>query len=339
MEYKILGKTGLKVSCLAFGAIQFARIDEKDAVKLVHSAYENGINLIDTAHSYPNSEEILGKAIKKFRHNIHIITKSICKNRKDFLNNLETSLERLNTDYIDIFMFHCVSKNEEFELLQNNGTIEALVREKKKGKVRFIGFSCHNPQVINKFYSLEDFSAIMVPLNFLTTEYVQKPIYEKFEKNNIGLLAMKPFGGGRLIDIDICFKFLRNYPKFITVAGMQNLKELNENIKHINNNDLLNNNDKDRIKEISDELGTKFCRQCGYCMPCPNDINIIDVNFLKVYFKQMPEYKFSQMGFENIVEVAKKCTECGECSVKCPFDLDVPSIIKENIEFYEDIKS
>jgi len=337
MEYKILGKTGLKVSSLAFGALQFARIEEQEAISLVRSAYEYGINIIDTAHNYPNSEEILGKAIKAIRNKIYIITKSLSRNKKDFLNHLDTSLARLKTDYIDIFMFHFVSKDEQFEILKNEGIIEALVNEKQKGKVRFIGFSCHNPQVIDRFYEIDDFSALMVPLNFLTTEYVQKPIYEKFENNNIGLLAMKPFGGGRLQDIEICFKYLRNYPKFITVAGMQNLKELKENIRFIESKDLLDSNDMVKIKGIEKELGDKFCRQCGYCMPCPNNINITDVNFIKVYFKQMPRYKFDKIGLEGIVETAKSCTECGRCSEKCPFNLDVPSIIKENTEFFENI--
>lgn len=337
MEYKILGKTGLTVSSIAFGALQFARIDRKEAINLVHLAYDYGINLIDTAHMYPGSEEILGEALKNIRDKIYIITKSLSRNKKEFLNDFNMSLKKLNTDYIDIFMFHSISKENEFELLKNEGIIEALVKEKKKGKVRFIGFSCHNPQVIDRFYELDDFSTLMVPLNFMTGEYVQKQISEKFEQFNIGLLAMKPFGGGRLADIELCFKFLRNYPKFIPVAGMQNLKELEENIKYLGQADLLNENDKEKIKKISQELGTKFCRQCGYCMPCPNNISITDVNFIKVYYKQMPMDKFYNMGLKEIVKTAKTCTECGECSEKCPFNLDVPAIIKENIEFYESI--
>jgi len=337
MEYKILGKTGLPVSSIAFGALQFARIDLKEAINLVHLAYDYGINLIDTAHMYPGSEEILGEALKNIRDKIYIITKSLSRNKKEFLNDFNMSLKKLNTDYIDIFMFHSISKENEFELLKNEGIIEALVKEKKKGKVRFIGFSCHNPQVIDKFYELDDFSTLMVPLNFMTGEYVRKQISEKFEQFNIGLLAMKPFGGGRLADIELCFKFLRNYPKFIPVAGMQNLKELEENIKYLGQADLLNENDKEKIKKISQELGTKFCRQCGYCMPCPNNISITDVNFIKVYYKQMPMDKFYNMGLKEIVKTAKTCTECGECSEKCPFNLDVPAIIKENIEFYESI--
>ena len=337
MEYKILGKTGLKVSSLAFGALQFARIEEKEAIKLVHSAVDFGINLIDTAHNYPDSEEILGKAVSSIRNKIHIITKSSSRGKKDFLNDLNTSLARLKTEYIDIFMFHFVSKDEIFETLKNEGIIESLLKEKQKGKVRFVGFSCHNPKVLDRFYEVDDFSVLMVPLNFLTTEYVQKPIYDKFEKNNIGLLAMKPFGGGRLGDIELCFKFLRNYPKFITVAGMQNLKELKENIRFAEGSDLPSINDMEKIKKIEKELGDKFCRQCGYCMPCPNNINIADVNFIKVYFKQMPRDKFDKMGLEEMAQTADGCTECGECSAKCPFELDVPSIVKENVEFFKGI--
>lgn len=338
MQYKVLGKTGLRVSSMAFGALQFARIDRAEAIKLVHSAYEQGINLIDTAHTYPRSEEILGEALKGIREKIYIISKSISKNKKEFLSDLNTSLKQLGTDYIDIFLFHSVSKNEEFDLLENEGTIDALIKEKTKGKVRFIGFSCHNPEVIKRFYELnDDFSTLMVPLNFMTDEYAQPSLIEKFEKFNIGLLAMKPFGGGRLSDIELCFKFLRKYPKFIPVAGMQNLKELEENIKYLNQSDLPDGNDEEKINKISMELGTRFCRQCGYCMPCPNGIVITDINFIKVYYKQMPMDKFYNMDLEEKVKTAKACSECGKCSQRCPFNLDVPSIIKENVEFYENL--
>jgi len=338
MQYKILGKTGLRVSLLAFGALQFARIERKEAVTLVLSAYEHGINLIDTAHMYPRSEEILGEALKGIREKIIIITKSLGRNKKEFLSDLNTSLKQLCTDYIDIFLFHSISKENEFDLIKKEGIIDTLIREKKKGKVRFIGFSCHNPKVIKHFYELNDgFSTLMVPLNFMTDEYVQKPLVRKFDKFNIGLLAMKPFGGGRLSDIELCFKFLRKYPKFIPVAGMQNLKELEENIKYINQTSLLDENDEKKINKISMELGTKFCRQCGYCMPCSKGIEITEINFIKVYYKQMPMDKFHNMGLEEKVRTARTCSECKKCSKRCPFNLDVPSIIKENIEFYESI--
>ena len=105
MRYKILGKTGLKVSELAFGAIQITRIDQKDAIDLIRFAYDSGINLIDTANSYFNSEEILGEALKGIREKVYIISKSEKRDKKNFLQDLDTSLKRLKTDYIDILFF------------------------------------------------------------------------------------------------------------------------------------------------------------------------------------------------------------------------------------------
>ena len=338
MDYKILGKTGLKVSELAFGALQFARLKEHDAIKLVRYAYDSGINLYDTANSYPNSENLLGKSFKGIREDIYIITKSGKRDKKGFLEDLETSLKRLKTDYIDIYLFHGVSKVIEFEAIESSGVIDALINEKRKGKVKHIGFSCHNPSVIDRFYEVDGFSVLMIPLNFMTTEYIKRPLLEKFKENNIGLLAMKPFGGGRLIDIELCFKFLKKYPQVIPVAGMQTIEELRQNLEYVKNNEALTKAGYKKIKEISQELGTKFCRGCGYCMPCDNGIEIADTNFIKIYYKQFSSDAFLGLGLSEKVELARECTECGKCSQKCPFELDVPEIIKENITFFDSLK-
>ena len=339
MRYKILGKTGLKVSELAFGAIQITRIDQKDAINLIRFAYDSGINLIDTANSYFNSEEILGEALKGIREKVYIISKSGKKDKKSFLQDLDTSLKRLKTDYIDIYFFHGISKNNEFDQIEESGVIEALIRQRDKGKVRFIGFSCHNPAVIERFFKVKDFSVLMIPLNFITTEYVEESLLYKFNQNKTGLLAMKPFGGGRLMDIELCFKFLKKYPQVIPVAGMQSIDELKQNLIYIEKDDKLTEADHKRIKELWEELGTKFCRGCGYCMPCEEKgIEITDINFIEVYHKQFPHDVFWNIGLDRKVEVARECIECGKCSEKCPFDLNVPEIIKNNIAFFDSLK-
>jgi len=339
MRYKILGKTGLKVSELGFGAIQITRIAQKDAIDLIRFAYDSGINLIDTANSYFNSEDILGKALKGIREKVYIISKSGKIDKNNFLHDLDTSLKRLKTDYIDIYFFHGISKNNEFDQIEESGVIEALIKERNKGKVNFIGFSCHNPAVIERFFNVKDFSVLMVPLNFLTTEYVEENLLNKFNQNKTGLLAMKPFGGGRLIDIEICFKFLRQYPQVVPVAGMQSIDELKQNLIYIAKDDKLTKTDYKRIKELSKELGKKFCRGCGYCMPCvEKGIEIIDINFIEVYYKQFPHNVFWNIGLDRKVEVARKCIECGKCSEKCPFNLEVPEIIKKNIVFFDSLE-
>ncbi|MBU4293680.1 MAG: aldo/keto reductase [Actinobacteria bacterium] len=218
--------------------------------------------------------------------------------------------------------------------------IDAVIKERDKGKINHIGFSCHNPAVIGRFFEVKDFSVVMVPLNFISTEYVEKTLYDRFIKNNIGILAMKPFGGGRLSDIELCFKFLRLYPEVIPVAGMQTKEELKQNLIYIGREDTPNDSDNKKILQISEELGNKFCRQCGYCMPCEaKGIEITDVNFIEVYYKQFPHDDFWKIGLDKKVETAKECMECGKCSEKCPFDLDVPEIIKKNIVFFDNLKT
>jgi uncharacterized protein len=336
MRYKILGKTGLKVSELGFGAIQITRIDEADAINLLKYAHSRGVNLIDTANGYFNSEEIIGKALKGIRQDMVIVTKSTNRDRQGFIHDLETSLKRLKTDYIDVYLFHYVVKDADIDTIINNGLLEALLNEKKKGKIGHIGFSCHSPKVLDRLFEIEDFATIMIPVNFLTTEYVEEEIYSRLIKNDIGMFAMKPFGGGRLDDIRLCFKFLNLYPELVTVAGMQSIEELDKNIEYVSSNDIPNEQDYKKINEISDRLGTKFCRQCGYCMPCEEKgIDIISVNFIEVNYKQFPKDEFLKRGLDKKVDAARECIECGKCSEKCPFELDVPSIIKHNIEFFD----
>ncbi|MES0341901.1 MAG: aldo/keto reductase, partial [Candidatus Humimicrobiaceae bacterium] len=148
MEYKRLGKTDLRVSLLGFGAVQICRIPEVEAIDLVRESVNSGINLIDTAHDYPDSEDILGKALKGIRDKVIISTKSPETSKDKFFDDLNTSLKRLGTDYIDIFLMHDVSKDKKLDELLNNGVVEAIIKEKEKGNIGFIGFSCHNPDII-----------------------------------------------------------------------------------------------------------------------------------------------------------------------------------------------
>ncbi|GAJ00239.1 unnamed protein product, partial [marine sediment metagenome] len=115
----------------------------------------------------------------------------------------------------------------------NNGVVEALLEEKKKGKVRFIGFSCHNPDIIDRFYEVADFSTLMIPVNFVSTEFVDKN-YKKLVKNDIGIMGMKPLGGGRIEDARVSLKYINQYEKVVPVIGMQSIEELEENLELIN---------------------------------------------------------------------------------------------------------
>ncbi len=333
MEYKRLGKTDLMVSLLGFGAVQICRIPEVEAIDLVRESVNSGINFIDTAHDYPDSEDILGKALKGIRDKVIISTKSPETSKDKFLDDLNTSLKRLGTDYIDIFLFHDASKDKKFDELLNNGVVEALIKEKEKGKIGFIGFSCHNPDIIERYYDIEDFAAIMIPINFISTEFVDKN-YSKLVEEDIGILGMKPFGGGRMEDARLSFKYVNQFEKVIPLIGMQSKSELEENLKLVRVKDPINDSDLKSMKEIKEELGDKFCRGCGYCMPCSQGIDILQVNFLKVFFKQFSFDKVVNPERTKVVEQVDKCIECGKCIEKCPYSLEIIDMIKENRDYY-----
>lgn len=333
MEYKRLGKTDLRVSLLGFGAVQICKMPEAEAIDLVREAVDRGINLIDTAHAYPNSEEILGKALKGIRDKVIITTKSFETSKDGLLNDLETSFKRLDTDYIDIFLMHDVSKDKKLDELLNNGVVEAIIKEKEKGNIGFIGFSCHNPDIINRYYDIEDFTVVMIPVNFISTEFVDKN-YSKLVEEDIGILGMKPFGGGRMEDARLSFKYVNQFEKVIPLIGMQSKSELEENIELIKTKSHIDDSDRKSMKEIEEELGDKFCRGCGYCMPCNQGIDIVQVNFMKVLFNQFPFDEVVNPKKTKIVEQVDECIECGECIEKCPYSLEIIDMLKENRDYY-----
>jgi len=334
VRYKILGKTGLKVSEIGFGALQFARLDQKEAISLVREAYSRGINLIDTAHDYPNSEQILGKAIKGIRDSLIICTKSYSTDKKEFLGQLDTSLSRLRTDYIDIFMFHDASQQEKYDKLVLNGVIDALVGEKQKGKVRHIGFSCHNPDIIRSYYDVEDFSVIMMPVNFVSVEFTRDEIYKRLVGNDIGILGMKPLGGGRIEDAGLSLRYIKQFNRVIPVVGTESSTELAQNMGHMESDVALSEQDREKIAAIRQKLGDKFCRGCRYCMPCPQGIDINELNFIKVFYVQFPIDRFLTPQRTMKVEKLDECTQCGQCEEKCPYSLDIMEMMYENRDFY-----
>lgn len=226
----------MKIAEIGFGALQIMKIPEDKAIKLVKESYELGINYFDTAHSYRNSEDVLGRSLKNVREKVIISTKSCSTKKKDFLDDLEASLKRLRTDYIDIFLFHDISRVEKFEEIISNGVAEALIKEKRKGKVNHIGFSCHSPDLIERYYEIDDFSVLMIPISFVSPEFTLKKIMSKVKRKKIGLLGMKPLGGGRLKDIELCFKYLKGFPNIIPVVGISSIDELKQDISFFKTN-------------------------------------------------------------------------------------------------------
>ena len=333
MKRKLLGRTGLHLSELGMGTIQLARLEWKESIRLLREVRDMGVNFFDTGRGYFDSELRLAEAFKGMREDVVLITKSGAKTPEALKTDIDESLKRLGTDYIDIFMFHTAVALEQDCLWDMFGVIWDA---KDAGKIRCSGFSAHKVKLALRALQVSSLSVAMIPANFISREYIDGEFMSEAQKCDVGVLGMKPFGGGRITDVGPSLRFLKGYADLFPCIGIEHAGEMWENIGIWDSAEGLTEEDRDYIWGAKEILGNSFCRACGYCMPCPEGIRIPTVTFMQVYAKQMPRSWVVSDAHQEVMDQARKCTECRKCVEKCPFDLNIPEMLKDNIRFYED---
>ena len=193
MEKVRLGKSGLMVTRVGFGAIPIQRLSEPDAVAAIRKCLDMGINFIDTANSYSNSEERIGKAIAgRNRKNLIIGTKSLDRTADGVEKHLQLSLRRLGTDYIDLFQFHNVSDaNSVKAILAPGGPLTVVQKARKSDVVRHIGVSCHAIDIAKELIKSDKFETMMFPFNFMSREPGEE-LLPLARQRDVGFIAVKP---------------------------------------------------------------------------------------------------------------------------------------------------
>ena len=190
MEYRILGKTGLKISRMGFGGIPIQRIDAAGTKKLMHQLKDAGINYIDTARGYTTSEENLGWGLEGIREHFVIASKSMSRDKASMAKDIETSLQKLRTDYIDIYQVHNATPEQLEQVCAPGGALEALKEAKAAGKIGHIGLTAHSLEVFEKALETDWVETLMFPYNIVETQ--GEELIEKCAQNNIGFICMKP---------------------------------------------------------------------------------------------------------------------------------------------------
>ncbi len=340
MERKSLGKTNLMVTSVGMGAIPITRLNKTEAAKVVRGVLEMGVNFIDTAYGYQSSEEKIGLGIKgKNRKDVVIASKSTATNKNLFLEHLEEGLKRLGTEYIDVYQLHNISLAKIDEVMGPGGAYEGLCQAIKQGKVKHSGFSTHSARCAKEtlINYKSEFEVIQVPVNFIETKFLEEVI-PLAEKLNIGIIAMKPMGGGIFEDANIAIRYLMQYKSLIPDPGIEKLEEMEEIIKITENSRALTEEEKEKIENIRREIGPHFCRRCDYCQPCSQEILISQALNIKSMVKRMPLKELITRFGPNI-EKAEECTECKECLERCPYNLPIPELLKENLIYYKGLKS
>lgn len=334
MEQVKLGATGIITNRNGFGALPIQRVDMDNAVKILRKAYEGGITFYDTSRMYSDSEEKLGVAFQGIRENIFIASKTFAKTPEQFWKDLETSLEKLKTSYINIYQFHwpqiCYKPND------GTGMYECMVEAKRQGKIKYIGFTNHQLHLAHECIDSGLYDTLQFPFSYLSGEK-ELELVKKCKDTNMGYIAMKALSGGLITNSAAAYAFMRDFDNVIPIWGIQKENELEEFLSYSNNPPSLTGEIKELIDKDKSELTGSFCRGCGYCMPCPVGIQINNCARMSLLLRRSPSAVFFTPQWQEMMKKIEECIECGQCSAKCPYELNTPELLKENYEDYKKV--
>lgn len=350
MEYIRFGKTNLQVSRLGIGAIKYGRISQEEVTSLIRRAHEGGVNYIDTARGYGDSEVRVGAALSELglRDSFILSTKVIRRGLDEFKEDVAASFRNLQTDWLDILFVHDVSTRSNWDKIQREGVLEYIQELKASGRVHYLGISTHDCAIGEEIIRTGLFDVAMLAYN-PTNREVENTLFPLCKELDMGVVIMKPLGGGVLthersrqlgfeIEAEECLRFAMSNPYVTTVIpGVEQMPYLETALRVAEENPRLS---EDQMNAIADKIDMKakhYCRGCGYCLPCPQGIPIPTVLSLYNRWEIFGGVDWSHM--HHITEeytqqvpdgnTASACVACGACAQRCPFNLPIPELMKK----------
>lgn len=332
MEKVTLGRTGITVNRNGFGALPIQRVTGEDAITILRKAYDQGIRFFDSARWYSDSEEKLGNALSDVRKDIYIATKTGSTTVEGFWKDLETSLNNLKTDYIDIYQFH----NPSFCPKPGDGTglYEAMLEAKNQGKIHYIGLTNHGWKVAKEAIESDLYDTLQFPFSYLASEK-EEELVRLCEEHNVGFICMKALSGGLITRSDIAYAYLLQYKNALPIWGIQKESELDEFISYQKQAPVLTKDIEEIIQHDRKELAGQFCRGCGYCMPCPQGIIINQCARMSLMLRRAPAENWLLEKWQAEMNKIKDCIHCGKCMTHCPYGLNTPELLQKNYEDYQ----
>lgn len=358
MEKRVFQTINEEVSLLGFGGMRFptkdGEIDYELSSKMVDIAYKNGVNYFDTAYPYHDgkSELFFGKAMKKYdRKSFFLATKMplwAVKSREDAERIFNEQLEKLQTEYIDFYLFHAVDKGR-WEQIKNLDLISFCEEKIKEGKIRYLGFSFHDEyDVFEEIITARKWDFVQVQLNYIDErEQAGLRGYELTKKLGIPVIIMEPVKGGTLARLpDEVDKLYKDYNPDASTAswamrwcgsldnvklilsGMSSEEQVLDNLKTFNNFTPLNEEETALVGKVAKVLLSREknpCTDCRYCLPCPAGVNI-PANFdrwNKYHVYGDKENAVKRWTDFKDEEKAKNCVKCGLCETKCPQKINI----------------
>lgn len=370
MQYRKMTKDNIELSQLGFGCMRFptidgdsGKIDKKLSTEMLHYAIDNGVNYIDTAYPYHQgtSEKFVGEALEGgYREKVYLASKLpvwLTDEYEDFEKYLDEQLENLKTDRIDFYLLHALSR-ERFDKIVDLKIFDFLEEAKRKGKIKYAGFSFHDElDVFKEIVDSYDWDFCQIQLNYMDRDYQAGLEGLKYASGrDISVVIMEPIKGGKLArsseevqkiwDLEDknrsasewALRWLYNLPEVgVVLSGMSTMDHVVENVKTASEAGVGSLNEKeldliDQVTELYNKNVKVGCTSCEYCLPCPQDVSIPDIfelyNNIYVYGTE----EESKKSYERMIELEKdvsKCIECGACESNCPQHLEIINFLKD----------
>lgn len=332
-----VGRTGIVTVQNGFGALPVQRCDMDTAERILKKAYEGGMTYFDTARSYSDSEEKIGNALShdpSIRAKITIATKTPSKTPEAFWKDLETSLQKLQTDYIDVYQFHMAERC--YRPGDGTGMYECMQKAKEEGRIRHIGITAHKILVAREAAESGLYETLQFPFSYLSGKQEQE-LVEICRQNEVGFIAMKGLAGGLINRSDAAMAFMSQYDNVVPIWGIQKESELEEWLSYMENTPSMTGEIREFIEKEIAELSGDFCRGCGYCMPCPMGITINQCARISLMLRRAPSANWLSEYWQNEMKKIETCINCRQCVSRCPYELDTPSLLKKNYEDYKKV--
>jgi len=329
-----LGSTGISTVQNAFGALPIQRADMDLAVSILRKAYAGGIRFFDTARAYSSSEEKLGNAFEGMRDEVFIATKTMAHTPDEFWKQLNTSLEMLKTDYIDIYQFHCVGSC--YRPSDGTGMYECMLEAKSQGKILHIGVTAHKLGIAEECIDSGLYETLQFPISYLSSDK-ELALIAKCKEKNMGFIAMKGMAGGLIANSEAAYAFMSQFDNVLPIWGIQREKELDEWLSYMYDAPQLTEKRREYISRERAEMSGDFCRGCGYCMPCPAGIQINNCARMSLLLRRSPSEDWLKPENQEMMKKIEDCLDCGQCKSKCPYELNTPELLKKNYDDYKKV--
>ncbi len=364
MQYRRLGRTGIDVSAISLGTEYLINIPRDDVVAVIHEAIAQGINYFDLFFAQPEFRDNMGFAFKGHRDKAMLAahlgstdqngqyerTRDLDLAKKVF----EDFLVRYNTDYVDVIYLHNSDGQEDYDLVMNGGFLETAQNYVKEGKARFIAFSGHTVSTAKQAVESGYIDILMFPISLVgNATSGKRDLLNACVKHDVGLVAMKPYAGGKLLQQDKSMSLehwqtgggnaqiekkgqitpIKCLSYVLSQVGVSNVVPGCKTIEHIH--DALAYFDADdKEKDFSEIIGdfqqdiTGECVYCNHCLPCPSEIDIGQtIRLFEMAQNSMTdEIKPAYLAMSTN---ASDCVQCGACMDRCPFDVDVISKMEQ----------